>query len=187
MSIDRAVANELWLELYSTKGKSWLPVLTGSMAPLIHPGDEVLVSKVAVEQIRFGDIIVFRRDGDLIVHRVLKKWRTVDTICFGEKGDMSHTYGLVGGEKIVGRVTTVKGRNKRLCLSSFLSRLPNLVLSTWLRCTAAGVNRLKSSRSKTIRGAGRFLYGLSLLLSHILVRICFIIWYPSGLLVREEG
>lgn len=157
------------------------------MAPLIRPGDEVLVSKAAAQQIRFGDVVVFRRDGDLIVHRVLKKWRTADAICFGEKGDMAHTYGLIGADKVIGRVTMVKGRGKTLSLSSPLSRLTNLVLSAWFYLTTGGVGRLWFSRSKTVKRAGRVLSRLLLLSSSVLVRICFVIWYLSALLARGDG
>lgn len=71
--INRAVANELWVQLCAARGTCWLPVLTDSMMPLLQPGDQVQVSRIVAEEIRFGDIVVFRRGDDLIVHRVLKK------------------------------------------------------------------------------------------------------------------
>ena len=79
------------------------------MAPLIHPGDRVLVVSIPVEQIRLGDIIVFKRNGDLIVHRVLKKLRNVGNVRFVEKGDGTHVSGLAGGDEIVGRVHMIQG------------------------------------------------------------------------------
>jgi hypothetical protein len=154
------------------------------MAPLIRPGDQVLVSKVTAKQVKFGDIVVFRSNGELVVHRVLKKWQTADRIKFAEKGDSTHTYGLIHGDSIVGRVTMVKGRNKDLSLSPPFSQLTNRVLSLWLRFTSSAVNRLKQARTKAIRRAGRFLSILLLFSSNILVRLCFIVWYPSGLLAR---
>jgi signal peptidase I len=163
-----------------------LPVLTGSMAPLIGSGDRVLVGKVAAEQVRFGDIVVFRRKGDLIVHRVFRKHRTANGLRFSEKGDTRFAFAPVGGEQIVGRVTMVEKRGRMLSLTSPLSRFTNLALSAWLYWTAAGITMLRSSRSKTIRGVGKVLSGLSLLSSKILVRICFAIWYPLGLLAREN-
>ena len=184
--INRAQANELWVELCTMKGSSWLPVLTDSMAPLIRGGDRVLVWRVAAEQVRFGDIVVFRRNGDLVVHRVFKKQRTANGLRFSEKGDTRVTFAPISGEDIVGRVTMVERRGRMLSLTSPLSQITNLALSAWLYRTAAGVTILRSSRSKTIRRVGKVLSILSLLSSKILVRICFAIWYPSGLLAREN-
>ncbi|MFC1893831.1 S24/S26 family peptidase [Chloroflexota bacterium] len=184
-AINRVEANELWVELYARKGIGWLPVLTDSMAPLIRSGDQVLVSQVLAEQIHFGDIVVFRRNGDLIVHRVFKKWRNAEGIFFGEKGDSAQVQGLLAAGKVIGRVTTVKGRgNKTLSLSPPLSRLANLVLSAWLYWTTAGIMMLRSSRSKTAKRAGKVLSPLLMLSSRILVRTCFAIWYLAALLSR---
>ena len=51
-------------------------IVTGSMQPLIYPGDIVLLEKVtSEEQIRSlesGDIIQFKRDEVLITHRIIE-------------------------------------------------------------------------------------------------------------------
>jgi hypothetical protein len=157
------------------------------MAPLIRPGDQVLVSKAVAEQIHFGDIAVFRHNGELVVHRVLKKWQNADGVYFVEKGDAQYTYSLIGGDKVIGRVTMVKGRGKKLSLSSPLGRLTSLVLSAWLYWTGVVITILRSSRSRTVRRAGRVLAKLLTLFSNIMVRICFAVWYPSGLMSSRDG
>jgi len=157
------------------------------MAPLIRPGDRVLVSKVVAEQVYAGDIIVFRRDDELIVHRVLKKRRTARGICFGEKGDTGGVYRVIGARSVVGKVTMVKKGGMILNLSSPLSRFTSSALSVWLYWTTAGASNLRSSGNKIPKRAGRVLSRWLPLSSNILVRICFIIWYPSGLLARRDG
>jgi signal peptidase len=51
-------------------------IMTGSMKPLIHPGDVILVQKFHTEEeikaLQEGDIIVFKRDGIIISHRIQK-------------------------------------------------------------------------------------------------------------------
>ena len=106
-SINRSVANELWVQLCTATGTCWLPVLTDSMVPLLQPGDQVLVSRIVAEGVRFGDIVVFRRGDDLIVHRVLKKWHTPKGVYFSEKGDAGYAHGLIRSDNIVGRVIRV--------------------------------------------------------------------------------
>lgn len=47
-------------------------IATGSMKPLIQPGDMVLVRKVMkIEDLKVGDIIQFRRDNIFIFHRII--------------------------------------------------------------------------------------------------------------------
>jgi signal peptidase I len=176
--INRAAANELWLELYFRKGRRWLPVLTNSMEPLIRPGDKVLVSKIEPAEIRRGDIIVFRRGDDLIVHRVLKKWQTADGLRFGEKGDRGYTYRMIDAGNMVGLVTMVKRSRTTIDISSPLTRLINLVVSTWLFWTSIGINSIKSSVDNRI---GNIISRVLFLSSRVLVRLCFLIWYPSGI------
>lgn len=156
------------------------------MAPLIHPGDRVLVVSIPVERVRLGDIIVFKRNGDLIVHRVLKKLRTADNIRFMEKGDGTHMSGLAGSDTVVGRVSMIQGKAKRLNLNSPLSQFTSLILSLWFRFSSSAIYRLEYSGIKAISQAGRVLSPLILVTSNILVRLCFLVWYPSGLLVKGD-
>ncbi len=174
------------METYKKKGRCWWPVSGNSMAPLIHPGDRVLVVSIPVDRVRLGDIIVFKRNGDLIVHRVLKKLRAADNVRFMEKGDGTHISGLAGGDTIVGRVNMIKGKVKRLNLNSPLSRLTSLILSLWFRFSSSAVYRLECSGIRAISQTGRVLAPLILVTSNILVRLCFLVWYPSGLLVRGD-
>ena len=151
----------------------------------MRAGDEVLVRRVAPEHIRFGEIVLFTRHGDLIAHRVFKKLRSANGLRFTEKGDMGLVLGLVGADNVVGRITAVKARGKTLSLTSPPSQVANVALSAWLYRTAVAVTSLKSSKSRTARRVGRVLSVLLPLSSNIMVRLCFAIWYPSGLFVRE--
>jgi len=185
--IDRAISNRLWMEMYKEKGRGWLPVLTNSMVPLIQPGDHVLIYRVTPEQVHCGDIIAFKRNGDLYVHRALRKWRTPSGFCFMEKGDATYSYGHVSADEVFGRVATVR-RGSRMCdLTSPLSRLTSIALTIWLYRTTYAVNLMKHSGNRMVRRIGRALSQLLLVISSSLVRACFIVWYPSGLLAGRNG
>lgn len=49
-------------------------IVTGSMIPVINPGDVVIIEKVQdkadIDKLKIGDVIQFRRDNILIVHRI---------------------------------------------------------------------------------------------------------------------
>ena len=188
---DTALADKLWMEFYTEKGWGWLGVQSGSMLPLIHPGDKVLISRVTAEHIGGGDIIVFRRGGDMVAHRILGKRRTDEGSLFIEKGDNSPARGRFSADKVIGRVTMGKGNGRLYSLDSPLSQLTSRALSVWFYGTTVIIGRLELVMG---RRAGRVLYSLSLPASNVLVRVCSIVWYIAGLRAkrrawsgREEG
>ena len=184
--ISRAVANDLWLELLERNGRGWLPVLTSSMAPLIRPGDEVLVSRSTPGDVCFGDIFVFRQNGDLIVHRALGTRRRGEDTMLLEKGDTGMDLSLVSVDSVVGRVTSVRRHGKPINLSPRLSRSVNQLVSIWILTTALGIGRLKSSRFPLFRLPGSPLSQAMTLVTNALVRTCLPFWYLCSLACRED-
>ena len=49
-----------------------LRVMGTSMVPAIHPGDLLCIRDVGIREISVGDIVMYPRHGDLIVHRVVQ-------------------------------------------------------------------------------------------------------------------
>lgn len=186
-AIKRAQANELWYELFAKKGKGWLSVLTGSMAPLIRPGDEVLIESVPASQVGNGDIILFRRNGELIVHRVLRKLKKAHGVYFLEQGDARHLMEAVSADMVLGRVAKVKSGSKVFDLAPPLSRVTSKALTTWLYLTSSAVSLFKRSENRNVKKSGRVLSDLVLLLSGLLIRACFVVWYPAGMLTIRNG
>jgi signal peptidase I len=185
-SIRQAEISDLWIELCTTTGRGWLTVSGRSMAPLIRPKDWVLVSTAAEGQIGSGDVVAFRRDNRLVVHRVLKKSLTAKGVYFIEKGDNLEKCRLVNADKIIGKVTVVKRNGKIFDLTTPLNRPICLVLSAWFYWTSVIVVILKSSTHRNVRRLGRFLSWLSLVSSNILIRSFFVIWYLSGFNYRKK-
>lgn len=177
----------LWIEFYTQKGWGWLPVRGGSMRPLMQAGDRVLISRVAAESIACGDIIVFRRGSNMIVHRLLKKRRNGEGNYFIEKGDHSPAPGSFSADQVIGRVTVVKGNGKLYSLDSPFSRFIGRALSVWFYGTGVIVTMFRSAKGRNFRRAGRVLYLLSLPVSNILVGVCSVVWYISGLCLRSSA
>jgi hypothetical protein len=183
--INRSIANELWYDFFNKKGKGWLPVLTDSMVPLIRPGDQVLISFNGGEQINFGDILLFKRNGELIVHRVLRKCQREKGVYFLEQGDARHTSGLVGAINAIGRVDLVKRGNKIMDLTSPLSRITSVALTAWIALSSSAFRSFKPSKSRIMKTAKRVLSRLLFLFSNFLIRACFTVWYPSGFFITR--
>lgn len=183
--INRAIANKLWMELCQTKGTCWLPVLTESMLPLIRPGDRVKVSRIAPSEVHFGDIAVFCRGNDLIVHRILKTWHKPNDVYFSEKGDAGLRYTLIKSDDIIGRVIGLKRGTRTFDLNLPPSRMVNLFISAWFRVSTACVNRL-TLKIPAIFRAETVLRKTTDIATGFLAAGCLAIWYTAGRFTGNE-
>jgi len=89
----------------------WRPlaVLSGSMAPALQTGDEVVVEPVAPTALRVGDVVTFEdpsRGRRLVTHRVQRlraTGATVHVVTRGDANDTSERWSVAAGGR-VGRV-----------------------------------------------------------------------------------
>jgi signal peptidase I len=58
---------------YERTKTGWLRLLSGSMAPLINTGDQVLIENIVPAEIGIGDIITFRLNDILTTHQFIRK------------------------------------------------------------------------------------------------------------------
>ena len=99
-----------------TKGRHYLSAAGSSMFPLIREGDRILVECCSTG-IRRGDIIVFRRKGRFIAHRVLRMHREAPEPIFITKGDNAlHTDPPIQAKEIVGRVLAIRKGSREISL-----------------------------------------------------------------------
>ena len=63
-------------------------IATGSMTPKIKKGDVVIIDKkYKYESLKEGDVIAFKKDNYIIVHRIIKKIKTNNSYAYYTKGD----------------------------------------------------------------------------------------------------
>ncbi len=87
-------------------------IVTGSMKPIINPGDIVVIKKIQkvedIDNLKTGDIIQFKREELLIVHRIIELVKNEEDglIYFRTKGDnnSAEDNGLVNPNDIKGTV-----------------------------------------------------------------------------------
>lgn len=112
------------------RGHIVLRVVGGSMGPWFIPGDFIIVQEVKAPTVRRGDVVVFRRGGLLIAHRVVKvlgagstgelRWKT--------KGDSAERCDPVVLEgELIGRVGFVERAGRSISLQS-----PSWIATGWL-------------------------------------------------------
>ena len=64
-----------------------IAVGSDSMKPKISMGDTVIVKKVKAYDVKKGDILIFKHDNKIIIHRVIKILNIEDKLYFVTKGD----------------------------------------------------------------------------------------------------
>src|SRR4030042_4902939 len=88
-----------------------LPVLTGSMVPLIVPGNTIRIMALSGKQIRRGDIIVFREGKTLTTHRLLARFTLGTWSIIYQKGDVNRLGKWIHTGQVVGMVVAVQDKN----------------------------------------------------------------------------
>ncbi len=135
-AVSPPVLTSLYEELLLKKGELLLTACSGSMAPLIRIGDKVQVRTTSAEAIGFGDIIVFRKEDKLIIHRVIAKDKFDRQPFFLEKGDRGSIPFRIPAERVLGKVSEIHKPSRCILLNSRKGRFLNLLLAvrSYLTC-----------------------------------------------------
>ena len=101
-----------------------------SMAPLIHPGDTVIIVYCQPDELRCGDLVLIRRENDLVTHRLIGRtdqgWIT--------KGDGSPWADpLVKEDCLLGKAVAIESRGRRISFET-RSWKERSRLAGWLSC-----------------------------------------------------
>jgi signal peptidase I len=103
-----SLLGELGQEMLLYRGRCWGRQTSDSMGPFLRSGDRILAERVTVDQLRFGDIAVFTRTGQLVTHRILSVRRRPGRAIWREKGDANLEATLIPAASILGRVVEVE-------------------------------------------------------------------------------
>ena len=90
--------------------------MSGSMRPLMDIDDRVLARPVDPEEVKPGDIILFRNSDALVTHRVVKVIRHNGKAMILQRGDAGGTPGTITPEAIVGKVVGIEKNGRFLRL-----------------------------------------------------------------------
>lgn len=84
-------------------------IATGSMQPAIAPGDLVLTMAADAGSLRPGDIIGFRQEGAVVVHRIDRIEMQGGDPVFRTRGDANNDLDgePVGSREVIGRVVLI--------------------------------------------------------------------------------
>jgi signal peptidase I len=99
-------------EALHARGIVHLRVISGSMSPWIRPGDVLTIRRAWTGELSPGAVVLYARQGRLIVHRVLRRCGSDDFPSLVTKGDaLPNSDLVVSGTEVLGRATyIVRGR-----------------------------------------------------------------------------
>ena len=126
-----AVLVDSALELWNQSCKqSWIPISGPSMQPALQDCDLVQVQHGPV-RLRRGDIIVFRSENIIVVHRILRIYQQGGNIHYLTKGDNSNNPdALVASAQVIGRVDAISRDGRHMSLQCFPLRARNWLIGT---------------------------------------------------------
>src|SRR6266436_8225020 len=90
------------------RGRISLRVHGTSMQPWMRSKDIALIRQTPIENVRCGDVVLFRRENHLFVHRIVKKQGSLEAAQLLSKGDAHPTTdGILEEQELLGRVVRI--------------------------------------------------------------------------------
>jgi signal peptidase I len=87
------------LNSFSNSPIHYIVVKSGSMSPSINTGDLAFVYKVSTNQINIGDIVLYARAGNLVIHRIMNN----NPNCLITKGDANIDPDIGCSKPVIGK------------------------------------------------------------------------------------
>src|SRR5437762_2830473 len=90
-----------------------------SMQPWVRSKDIALIRRISIENVRCGDVVLFRRENHLFVHRIVEKRGSLNAAQLLSKGDAHPTSdGVVQEQELLGRVMRIYRNGRRIDLDA---------------------------------------------------------------------
>ncbi len=101
------------------QGRVHLRVRGSSMLPWVRPDDVAVIRHAGIDEMRCGDVVLFKRESRLFVHRLVERHDALGEAQFMAKGDAHpEPDGMVDGEQVLGRVVRIYRGNREIDLDS---------------------------------------------------------------------
>ena len=113
-----------------SRGRVCLTVLGSSMFPWLRPGDILWVCRTTFRRISPGMVILFAREGKLIVHRAIRKQAGAFGPKLLTKGDcVAHADAPVTPDELLGRVVWIQRGKRQIDLEASPQKFGGLLLA----------------------------------------------------------
>ncbi len=96
----------LWIGTLRKNGEGYLRMEGRSMEPTLNIGERFLVKESKPQTIRNNEIVAFTANEEIIVHRIVDKFRFLDKLYFVHRGDNAGLLGtgIFGEDQLLGKL-----------------------------------------------------------------------------------
>jgi signal peptidase I len=117
-----------------------------SMWPFIRPGEKIVVKRVAMDELNQGDVILYREDGELRLHRLIRKTGDKGRYAFYSRGDNSNSSPeFISEEMYIGKAVAVVRKGKMInfpCRSRYLQSRGIIIFKPFINTVIKPLYRL---------------------------------------------
>lgn len=146
--------SEMWLEACQSGRTISFKIASGSMRPTIEVGDVVSVRRVEPSEIHAGDIVAFKNDRHIIVHRIVRIIRADSGYNFFQMGDAGGAPVSLQATSIIGKVIAIRKNRREVRLDS-PKQIIGSRLFAWRSLLVGYISR---GQHKNIRIGARLLF-----------------------------
>ena len=125
-----------------------------SMHPFLGAGDRVHLQAVEVSRLRVGDLIAFRQDGRLVVHRYAGRVARAGACRLRQKGDNLRGHGEIPAEALVGRAVWAERGTRRRNFLQGRGLASNRLRGAWAWACCSGMAAALWTRGQLRSRAG---------------------------------
>ena len=108
---------------------SFLETTGFSMWPFLRAGEKLLIKKTPTENLKVGDIIIYRADSQLVCHRLIKKIKQRERYLLYVRGDSSVSWPEpITEEMFLGKAMGIIKNGKIITLNQMKGQLINRLI-----------------------------------------------------------
>ena len=127
--MEKKALTENVIEIWKKTGKVNILKSSGRcMIPLFDDGTPLIVRHVQSDEIKIGDIAVFRCCDRTVAHRIIRRYKEDEKLYFLEKRDSGFEPSIIPEDAIIGKVIGIKRRERSLDLEKGAWRLTNICI-----------------------------------------------------------
>ena len=136
-------------------------VVSNSMSPFLKIGDKVTVGNIIPKELKLGDIVVYKMQGSLCVHRYIyiinKQGKLIGLVTKADNRFDFDPY-LVSIDQFVGKVIAIKRQDAKINLESFLWKKINFFIGTLSFLQAFIIKASRDLKPALLGGKSFFLF-----------------------------
>ena len=133
------------LSFYETSGTS--------MWPFLKAGEKLVIKKTPVENLRPGDIILYRADNQLVCHRLVRKIKRGTNFLLYARGDGSTSLPeLVTKDRLIGQAVIAIRKGRHISLIGPGQRFMNRLIALMAPFIIKGIRIIMPYRNRFRHG-----------------------------------